>query len=67
MKCVFNSGLRLGFNNINLSYNSALSAKGRNYSTDSPAAPNPVKIYNNADIDKFLILKENKDKAGVYR
>lgn len=26
----------------------------------------PVKIYNNVDIDKLLILKDNKGKAGIY-
>lgn len=27
----------------------------------------PVKTYRNVDINKLLILKENKGKAGVYR
>ena len=27
----------------------------------------PVKIYENTDLDKLRILKENKAKAGVYR
>ena len=27
----------------------------------------PVKTYRNVDLDKLLILKENKAKAGVYR
>jgi len=26
----------------------------------------PLKIYNNADLDKIKILQENRDKAGVY-
>jgi len=43
----------------------------RTYSTNSPVAASneikPVKIYENADKDKLLILKENKGKAGVYR
>jgi hypothetical protein len=27
----------------------------------------PVIVYNNAEIDKSRILKENKDKSGIYR
>jgi hypothetical protein len=27
----------------------------------------PVKIYKNADLDKFQIIKEAKGKSGVYR
>jgi hypothetical protein len=26
----------------------------------------PLIIYNNADVEKFRILKENKGKSGVY-
>jgi hypothetical protein len=30
--------------------------------------PNPpVKVYNNADLQKKQILIENKEKSGVYR
>lgn len=41
----------------------------RGYSTNSSSiAPSfqPVTIYRNADIDKVLVLKENKGKSGVY-
>jgi hypothetical protein len=27
----------------------------------------PIKIYDNADTKKVLILKDNRGKAGVYR
>lgn len=27
----------------------------------------PVKVYANADVEKLKILKDNKNKAGVYR
>ena len=27
----------------------------------------PLIVYSNADIDKFAILKDNKDKIGIYR
>jgi hypothetical protein len=27
----------------------------------------PVISYRNAEINKFFILKENKDKSGIYR
>jgi group I intron endonuclease len=27
----------------------------------------PVIRYNNTDVDKYIILKENKNKSGVYR
>jgi len=27
----------------------------------------PVIRYSNADVDKYIILKENKNKSGVYR
>ena len=26
----------------------------------------PVIVYNNAEIDKVRILKENRDKSGIY-
>lgn len=41
----------------------------REYSTNSfTVLPSftPVKVYVNADIDKTLILKENKGKCGIY-
>lgn len=49
--------------------------RNRNFSTNSSVNVSkkelhPVKIYRRvdpADIDKFLILNENKDKSGVYR
>lgn len=27
----------------------------------------PIKTYPNADINKFIIYKENKGKSGIYR
>jgi hypothetical protein len=45
----------------------------RAYSTNSPSVAGanlwrqPVKIYRNADLDKVLILQDNKGKCGVYR
>lgn len=27
----------------------------------------PTKFYNNAEIDKYTIYKENKNKSGIYR
>jgi hypothetical protein len=36
-------------------------------STPASVAAQPVKIYPNADLEKLLILKENKGKVGVYR
>jgi hypothetical protein len=27
----------------------------------------PVKIYDNADVKKLNIIKENKGKSGIYR
>jgi group I intron endonuclease len=41
----------------------------RHYSTSTgtPSGSFPVKNYDNADTDKLKILKENKNKAGVYR
>jgi group I intron endonuclease len=27
----------------------------------------PIKIYNNAEIDKLMILKDNKNQAGIYK
>ena len=30
------------------------------------AAIIPIKIYSNAEADKSKILKENKDKSGIY-
>ena len=27
----------------------------------------PIKIYSNADLNKNLIILENKDKAGIYQ
>lgn len=37
----------------------------RTYSTNSPVVP--IKIYSNADLQKLLIIQENKAKPGVYR
>jgi len=28
---------------------------------------NPKRVYNNADLDKDKIIKENRDKSGIYR
>jgi len=45
----------------------------RNYSSikvcvsSPPAVLVAVKTYNNTSLDKLLILKDNKGKAGVYR
>lgn len=42
----------------------------RCYSTqNTPVVPNlvPIRTYNNSDLDKLDILKENKGKSGVYR
>jgi hypothetical protein len=40
----------------------------RSYSTqNTPVVPSPILTYNNPDLDKLEILKENKGKAGVYR
>jgi hypothetical protein len=36
------------------------------YSTGPPLIV-PVKIYANADIEKAQIIKENKDKSGIYK
>lgn len=48
----------------------SLNKGSRSYSTNSsPTTPHfqPVSVYLNADQDKILILKENKEKCGVYR
>lgn len=37
----------------------------RSDSTNFPVLP--VKLYKNVDLDKLLIIRENKAKAGVYR
>lgn len=46
----------------------------RNYSTsdnNSVSTPKPVvsvvKVYDNMDLDKFNVVKDNKGKSGVYR
>lgn len=41
----------------------------RHYSTssDDPSEFVPVKKYTNADTDKLDIIKENANKAGIYR
>lgn len=42
----------------------------RSYSTQNTSVvPDcvPILTYNNSDLDKLKILKENKGKAGVYR
>ena len=42
----------------------------RCYSTqNTPVVPNlvPIRTYNNSDLDKLDILKENKGKSGVYQ
>lgn len=49
---------------------SYINGRFRYYSTNSlavTASSYPVKIYMNADLDKVIILKENKGKCGVYR
>jgi len=32
----------------------------------STSLPSPVKVYENAQLLRKIILQENKDKAGVY-
>lgn len=36
------------------------------YSTSNHLKFSPAVIYSNADLDKFEILSENKNKSGVY-
>src|SRR5436853_6993890 len=41
----------------------------RCYSTqNTPVVPNlvPIRTYNNSDLDKLDILKENKGRSGIY-
>jgi hypothetical protein len=38
----------------------------RSYSTKNTSVV-PILTYNNSDLEKLKILKENKGKAGVYR
>ena len=47
--------LRLYFNQI------------RNLSQENNGESKPIVVYNNAEFQKLLILKENKGKSGVYR
>jgi len=42
------------------------STQRRSYSTGLPRIY-PIKVYDNADVDKSLILKENTNKSGIYR
>lgn len=61
--CFHNSSKKIKFKTIGL-FN-------RNYHTDSNNRPSnliiPVKVYANADVSKFDIISENKNKSGVYR
>ena len=39
----------------------------RTYSTNRGLPVVPIKIYSNTDLQKLLIIQQNKGKAGVYR
>jgi hypothetical protein len=42
--------------------------EARSDSTNSSVLPvKALRAYKNADLDKLLIIKENKAKCGVYR
>ena len=56
--------VRIPYYNRNLTFPD-LSVNVKSYSTDSSVIP--VKNYENADLDRLQILKENKGKSGVYR
>jgi group I intron endonuclease len=63
INCFHNSSKKIIFKTIRL-FN-------RYYHSDSNNRPSnliiPVKIYENADVSKFDIISDNKNKSGVYR
>jgi hypothetical protein len=52
---------------IAVSFSSPVPRMYSQRSEDSSPIINPVLSYENADTQKLLILKENKNKGGVYR
>ena len=62
-------GVTRSFSGVRLAFSSFSS-----YSTNSSIVASPVKLplwstklYTNADLQKLIIIKENRGKAGVYR
>lgn len=57
-------------NSLNLYHRGSVTYKGKRYysSQSSPSSSSvvPVRVYNNLDLDKIDILKENKGKSCVY-
>lgn len=39
----------------------------RCFSTDNSVKVNPIICYSNANLDKYKILEDNKNKGGIYR
>lgn len=59
-------GVRISSSSL-LSKVSNLSIIVRNYSTGDNKSVDPVKIYENTDLQKLDIINDNRGKSGIYR
>lgn len=66
MKTNYNLKILLGFDPFIRLYRSVY-INHRYYSASSYPFIIPAVTYSNADIDKFQIINENRNKVGVYR